>query len=593
VLKPGASTWKDKYAALHDNKAADKQVRTANADVTKAFNSLATELNDVSEGFRERVAILKRTANDRIEARDAISSSAKEKVSILPVAEAAAAASGIIGKGKDQVVEALSQASAAVKGETSSGVLEQVVASASSAYDAASSNVHDVTRSVIRAVGATPSPELIEEHVESVVDSATKSVSSLYSVASDSVSSAASVGKESAASIVSEALEGLHQATRSIISAAGATPSPEGMMEHLESIANNAAQGAASVYGVIEENVHHATRSAISAAGVTPSPESPLESAQLFASEVSSTVSSLVSEASASIASLGSVASASASSVYGAASERMVEAASSAHDIPGGVYIQAQSAASVAGEKVHQGTRSAMKAVGVSPTPETPGEHVESIVSVVSASAASVASAASQAVHSGTRQAIKAVDGTPSPETPGETVESVVSAASASAASVFDSVSSVAGDPGAAVSAQGVLLASSIQSALGLAPEPTPLASSASAYLAYLASSGSSLGSDAIESGSSILSALQSNAASIAGDASASVHSATRQVYKAVGATPSPETPGEYMDDVKKRMESARRDAESLVRKHASRLAQEVGAGGTGKERAKGAKDEL
>nr|XP_031863847.1 uncharacterized protein CI109_000490 [Kwoniella shandongensis]KAA5530919.1 hypothetical protein CI109_000490 [Kwoniella shandongensis] len=487
-VKKLSDAWKTKYVALEDD-----------LSLFKPISELKTELDDFHEGFRARVGILKRTALDRIEARQAVSAE-PSRVSILPVVGAGAeaalgGAAGIIGKGKDQVIDALNQAAGKATPSTT-GVIDQAKASAQSIIDAASSGIHDATRSAVSAVGGTPSPESPREHLESAYNVASESAESIYGAATSNV----------------------HEATKSALKAVGVTPSPESPREHAESLASVASASAASIASVAGEAAHQATRSVISAVGATPSPDSPSEH-----------VESAYHAATNSAASVASVASASAASL-----------------------------ASDASAAIHDATRSAVKAVGGTPSPETPNEYLESIANVVAGGAASVYGVVGDNVHDATRSVKSAAGVTPSPESPLEYAESVYGAATSS-------VSSAA----AVVTDQAALLATQIQEALGFVSAPTPLASSASSYISALASQGSSAGSEALASGSSILASLQS-------EASVSIHSATRAASRAAGATPTPETPGEYVDDLKERVLGARKVAESLVRKHASQISSDL-----------------
>ncbi|WVR09310.1 hypothetical protein IAU60_006375 [Kwoniella sp. DSM 27419] len=551
-VKKLADSWKAKYAALQEDPA-----------LTKPFSELRTEVNDYHGAFRDRLGILKRTAIDRIQAREAISSEAEpSRVSILPVKEAAGAAAaavagvdanGLIGKGKEQVMDALSQAQAVVQGQTaSSGIVDQAKASAESIISAASSGVHVATRSAVKAVGGTPSPESPIEHAESI-----------YNAATDAAGSAAVVASEA-----------VHQATRSIMSAVGATPSPETYNESLESLLAVASEAVSGVIPDLSASavMHDATRAAMRAVGATPSPETPGEHFQSMSHVASDAAASAVAAANEAIAGLAEDASRilhhatrSAYSAVGAtpspegASEQLESVASvvaqGAASVYGAVGDSAASAYDAAGSQVHDATRSAMKAVGATPSPETPGEHAQSL-----------AAAAASAVHDATRSAMKAVGVTPSPESPAEYASSAYEAASSGAVSI-----------GSVVSEDLASLATRIQEALGLVPTPEPLASSASSYLASLASAGSSAGAEALSSGSSLLASLQTEAAS-------TLHSATRAASRAAGATPSPETPGEYAqaagDYIKDKAEQAvrhpREIAESLVRKHAAQISRDL-----------------
>lgn len=195
-----------------------------------------------------------------------ISSASSPSMSILPIATNAAAsvhdaAAGIIGKGKEQVEQALSMAGSATQvnavviesarslASQASGSASSLAAAASSSaasvYADAGSSVHEATRALSRAVGATPSPESLSEHA---------------AIALDQAGSAA------------------HDATRAASRAVGATPSPESPREYVESLAHVASSLASSAADQASSTIHQATRSAKSALGVKPTPETVRES---------------------------------------------------------------------------------------------------------------------------------------------------------------------------------------------------------------------------------------------------------------------------------------------------------------------------
>ncbi|WWC63646.1 uncharacterized protein I303_106251 [Kwoniella dejecticola CBS 10117] len=602
-VKKVAESYKTKFAsALDDPKLA------------KPFNEMKTELNDYHESFRERIGILKRTALDRIKAREAMaseSSAEPSRVSILPIKEAAGAAAaaagvgagGVLGKGKEQVMSALSAAGAATP--ASAGIVDQAKASVESAVNAASSAAHDATRSVISAAGGTPSPESPREHAESVINLASEGIESFLDSATSNVHQATrsamkAVGvtptpesipehAESAYSAAAEAVESLssvaesvvHDATRSAIKVVGGTPPPEPPAEYAESIYDAASQGVDSAISSVSEVVHQATRSAISAVGATPSPESFGESVESVLAAASEGLEGLIPDVNVNVhQATRSIVRA----VGGTPTpENLGEHLESASAVASSVYSEATEAvssyASDASSVIHDATRSAYSAVGGTPSPETPNEYLESIGNAVLGGAASVyaqagdqVASASEAVHSGTRSLLKNVVGvTPSPETPGEFVESVYNEASSTISSV-----------GSVVSDQASVLVEQLQEALeslvlptSSTPEAEGVIAQATEYIASLASQGSSVGNEALQSGSSILSGLQSQ-----------LHTATRAASRAVGATPTPETPGEYFEAVKEKVErirSPREIAESLVKKHASQIDRDLA-----EERARG-----
>ncbi|OXG47517.1 hypothetical protein J010_04703 [Cryptococcus neoformans] len=557
-----ADGWKEKYAKIPEDPA-----------LAKPFAELRVELDDIHEAFRTRIGVLKRTAFDRIEAREAVKASKKEeeekkekkhesgKVSILPVAgEAGAAAAGvagaagIIGKGKEQVMSALSAAS----GETTTaGIVEQAKSSVDSILSVASSNVHDATRTVIKAAGGNPTPDSPREHAESVY-------------------SAASVA---ANSVISAARSNLHEVTKSVSKVVGATPSPESPKEHIQSVYSAAQEGLQSLAGAASAVVHDAAGSVSLALGAAPTPESLGESVE----SVIAAASSAAHDASRiAVSAVGGTPSPESpaehiESAYHAATD-------SAASIASVISESAASVATYASSSVHSATRSALSAAGATPSPESAQEYLESIAGVVKQGAASVYDVAGSNIHDATRSMVKAAGGTPTPETPGEYAESVYNAANEG---IIDAAEAVA--------EQASRLAAQIQEALGAVSTQEPLASSASSYLSSLVSVGSSTAAEALATGSSILLSLQ-------GEASSSIHSATRSASSLLGATPTPETAGEYVEDAKARAASARQAAESLVRKHAEQIKRDLEKDGKkvedyshghGHKKGKGTKDEL
>lgn len=188
---------------------------------------------------------------------------ATPSMSILPIVTDAAAsvqdaASGIIGKGREQVEQALSLAGSATEANvaasaqslasqasgSASSLAAAASASAASVHSEAGNSVHEATRAMSRAVGATPSPESVSEHA---------------AIALDQVASAA------------------HQATRAASRALGATPSPESPREHIESLVQGASSFASSAADQASSGIHQATRSAQSAIGIKPTPETAQE----------------------------------------------------------------------------------------------------------------------------------------------------------------------------------------------------------------------------------------------------------------------------------------------------------------------------
>jgi hypothetical protein len=402
---------------------------------------------------------------------------------------------------------------------------------------------------------------------------------------------------------VKRAGEAAHQATRTVIKAAGGTPSPETFQETAEYVAAKVSDAAAThaadassaaqagyedmsaryeqAVSQASQAIHDATRSAVRAAGYTPEPETPKEHAESIVAQVSSTVvsiataaSSVVEDAGASAASLYSGASASASSVYEEAASTAAsvysDVAASAHQATRSLSRAAgatptaetpkeylENLAAAAAEAAHQATRSASRAAGYTPTPETPGEtiayvsavvgeHVESIASAVASSAAAAASSASSVYDEATRTVIKAAGGTPSPTNVRETAESLAAGAQAyytdaaagaqayyaDAASKLPSYEDLKNRAGSLVDRSKALMGA----------EPAP-----SGYEKLL--------NDAF----ALIEEYQTELA-------ARGHQAKREVSRAVGATPTPETFGEHVESVASGVSSAFSSATEAVR---------------------------
>jgi len=368
-----------------------------------------------------------------------------------------------------------------------------------------------------------------------------------------------------------------HQATRTAIKAAGGTPTPETYQETAEYIAAKASEAAADAsaaararYDDASQAVHDATRSVVRAAGYTPEPETPKEHAESIIAEASSTIASVATAASSvledtasSAASVYSGASASAASVYS-------DAAASAHEAtrslsraagytptPESPKEHLQSLAAAAAEAAHQASRSMSRAAGYTPTPETPSEtveyvsavvseHVEIIASAVASSAAAAASTASSIYDEATRTVIKAAGGTPSPTNARETAESLAAGAQAYYAGAAASAQAYYAEAAAnllsydTLKARAGSLVDRGKSLLGAEPAPA-------GYEKLL--------NDAF----ALIDEYQSELA-------ARAHSATRAASRAAGATPTPETFGEHVESVASGVSGAISSATEAVR---------------------------
>jgi len=613
-LQVAVDGWKEKYMGLHDGQVKDKSLMDPSANIEKNLADLYTEIDDVVEGFRVRVGILKRSALDRVEAREVLASdsasssssktaSAASSVSILPIIERAAeglGAGAVIGKGKQQVEDALRQAGSAITGTGSSASTASVASAASSVsilpiieraaeglgagaiIGKGKQQIEDALRQAGSAITGSAEPTVsilpIAERVGAVgagvggvIGKGKQQVEDALSQASAAVagtqspSGAVESARSAASDLASSASSVDHDATRSAISAVGATPSPEGVAEHaqsiyaaasasvvsaipdtgaeayLESILAQVQVGAGNAYAQAQEGVHQASRSIVKAAGGTPAPEgaaeyasSVMDQARSSASSVGSVVSQAVYQAAGTgvnvpknIEEYASVASSSAYSVVAGATQAISNLAS---DIP----ASASSVGSVVSKAVHDGTRSVISAVGGTPSPESVNEHVASVYNQASQSASSIGSVIASAVHDGTRSASSALGSVPTPESIPDHLSSISNAAASQAAS----------------------LSAQIASLLGPAPTPGPVAE----YFASLKSAGNAYGDDALSSGSSLLASLSSQ-----------YHTATRSIVKQAGGTAAPEGLGERVEDIIRKVGEVEGDLENVVRKAVGR----------------------
>jgi hypothetical protein len=419
-----------------------------------------------------------------------------------------------------------------VQGSASS-ILAVATDSAASAYSVVADSVagvipevpdlHEATRALSLAVGATPTPESAQKSLSSVYAKASRavvgepvpegvaaSISSAASVASASAVSAYSVVGDTMSSAlpdVDDLSASVHQATRAMSRAVGATPTPEALSEHAESAYARASRA------VVGETV---------APGVADS------------------LSSVASVASRSAESIASQLSASAASVASVVSSSLPDADDLASTL-------------------HDATRAAARALGATPSPEGVAERAQSayarassaVVGEPSASgvSASVASAASVVSASASSLLDTAASAVPSLEDLTSQGASVVSAASSQASSVASQASKSATSILSAVSSSLpdtddiASSLSSVSQAAASAVGATPAASGATASFAsaYSRASNSIVG-EPVASG---VSASVSSALSAASEA---VHQGTRVVVRAVGGEPSPEGLKEHVE---------------------------------------------
>jgi hypothetical protein len=617
-LQVAIDGWKDKYMGLHNGTIKDKTLMDPSANIDKNLADLYTEIEDVVEGFRVRVGILKRSALDRVEAREVLAAekasssgtkvaSAASSVSILPIVERAAEGLGagpFIGKGKQQIEDALRQAGSVITGSTTPSASVASAASSVSILPIIERAAEGLGAGAIIGKGKEQIEDALRQAGSAITGSAEPSVSILH-IAERAQAVGAGVG-----GIIGKGKQQVEDALNQASAAIAGTTSTPGHVEAARSAVGDLANSASSVY-------HDATRSAISAVGATPCPEGVAEHAQSIYNAASASVASVLPDTGAQAA-LGSILAqvqVGAAGAYAQAQDGIHQASKSigkaagytpapegAAEYAASVVDQAKSSASsigsVVSEAVHQATRSVISAGGGSNVPENVEDYASqaslsaysiiaaatqglgSLVGDVPASASSIGSVVSQAVHDGTRSVISAVGGTPSPESAHEHASSIYNQASASASSAASviasavhegtrSVSSVVGavptpesipdhlsSISSAAASQVSSLSSQIASLLGPAPTPAPIAD----YFASLGTSGKSYGNDILNQGSSLLASLSSE-----------YHTATRSVVKQVGGTAAPEGLGEKVEELLRKVGEVEGDLEDRVRRAVGR----------------------
>ncbi len=285
------------------------------------------------------------------------------------------------------------------------------------------------------------------------------------------------------------------------------------------------------------------------------------------AGAVASSASSLAGQASSSVAS--AVDTSSAASAYEAASSAVAGAASavasnaqavasSASGAVGGAVSQASVAASRA-------SRSAASAVGASPTPESVADYIDAVTAGVGAAVdsaasgvAAVSSGASSLASQASRSVASAAGATP--ESVADYVEAardhVVAAGGKAAEAAQGGVSSAG-----VVYASGSSLASaasrSAASAVGASPSPETLQDRID---------------DARDGMNSVVDAVTSSAGVVYASASSIASAASRSAASAVGASPTPETLADYVDDATDAADKIAQKAQGAVSKAAAQL---------------------
>ncbi|KEI36476.1 uncharacterized protein L969DRAFT_97213 [Mixia osmundae IAM 14324] len=504
---------------------------------------------------------------------------------------------------------------------------EGVVNRAKGAAAAVSSVYAEATAAVVSAAGGaitTPAASGYSASAESVYSDLADTATSLLSKVADAAPTAVVAGVvadiyESASSVlvagtaaassqvypnqgyVASASSQAHQAYRSVQSAVGLEPSPEGLTEHASSVYNAAASAAAAI---IPTDVQGSAASVASVASASLSSVANYgqASAASAASVLSASGASAVSVASVSAASIASLASASASSAASAAS-----AAITSRVIPQQGYVAAVSS------QAHEAIRSAQRAAGIEPSPEGIVEHATSAYKAASSAAGSAAGDAQATLVSIASSLSKSLPGVPDVNSAQASVSSVVSVAQASGASLAAAAQS-SGVSAASVASASISSAASVASASAVSAASSLSKSAPSLPSVDVAKSASSVYSAASASVVSAASAASSSLPSIdaqnvyreaqkvvgikpspqgivesvksvassayeavpSADAAQAIHEATRAASRAVGATPTPENIQEHATSVLAAAEDALASASSAAAQAAEQAAQAI-----------------
>lgn len=339
---------------------------------------------------------------------------------------AAQASSSIASAVGSSSTPAVARASAAVA-DAASGVAANVQAATGKATDAAasaassaSSAASKASRSAASALGASPTPETLEDYTEvkdnvnaaagkmgGVAQAATSSASSLASVASKSAGDVVGAGASSASSAASVVYASASSAAQSGASSASSAASV--VSKSVSSAAAPGASSASSLASVASRSVCSAAAEGASSASTLASvvsksagsaAASGVSSASSLASAASKSVDSAAASGASSASSLASAASRSAASAVGASSspstfaDRVEDLQDSASVIYGSAGVIYGSAASSASSIASKAGRSVASAVGASPTPETLEDYVEDAKDAAQSIASKVASVA-------------------------------------------------------------------------------------------------------------------------------------------------------------------------------------------------------
>lgn len=350
-----------------------------------------------------------------------------------------------VQQGQEKIIEAFGGATDFVKGApeptptdiqgTVSSVYSEASASAESAYSVVASGAEGVVSEAsataeIAYSAASATAEVAYSAASTGAEQAYSTLSQGGEYVLSEISSAilpTNVAKalEDAESSLSS---GIGAASQSLMKLAGAQPSPTDASQSASSLLAQATaylvEVRDSAESIFSSYAVEATNSARSLAGLQASP-----------TDMAGTASSAYGVASASAVSAADKVASEISQAANNAQRMLERIAGDAYaalpTLPGTSDLPAYTdVSSTLSSQLHEATRGAARAAGVSVSPEGVAEHASSLYSEASSIAASAVDEASSQLHTATRTIAKAVGATPAPENAAEYVESLASEAS-------------------------------------------------------------------------------------------------------------------------------------------------------------------
>ncbi|PWN95214.1 hypothetical protein FA09DRAFT_341416 [Tilletiopsis washingtonensis] len=448
--------------------------QAATSSVGSVYESLASAASSASSsylsasttGYFEAATSSVGSVYESVASAAADASSSYLKPSTTGYFEAATSSVGSI---YEELASSAADASSSYLKPSTTGYFEAATSSVGSAYESAAS-----AASSLAGAATTPVAQRVYDAAGNVYSDASASAASVYSdVAGGNVGSAAS--------------SALRQATRSVASAAGYSPSPETPGEYLEAGRERVADAAQAVYSAVGGGAYADSK--------LPGRHAPREDYNH----------------------IGKAAAAGAAKVADAASP------------------YADSAASVAREA----SRSVASAAGVDVEPTNAAEWISSAASRATAAVAGtqggVVSSASSLASSLSSVAAASISSASSVASASASSVSKVAGSSASSAS---SVASASSSSLAKVAASSISSASSVASASSSSLAKAAAASYSSAYKAAASAAGSSPLSSASSAASSASKRAAASASSASKEAQSSLSSASKAAASAVGDSP-------------------------------------------------------